>query len=508
MSDLIYPTLKLFIYDLQEGLGDNQDQLQANRDCFLRNLPVSVHQKVIQCDTTFQSDYIELLGRDKINRFHTTFKSKKIDGFYYPVRLNDTYSLLLDCSIDNKKNPQVATASIALLKKQINEKVRNKSGILGQTWMIAGCLPNYTAKSSEAIAQECYKSLIPDGDWEEDYQGQGIIFGGNIFELWRRTSSQDDHVIIIFYPNLATEETAASFNFDWLPLFCYRHKIMRAYSQSQYIKTLLKQDFIKIKEEYLGEVPQKDSQWLNFSKLRSIAVKAQKTLAQYSINLGYLENQINTIEINLLNYQRCLARMKEKTASEAFNLFVPEKLLSQIPTPISNLMLTGSQIYSLIAQLARLPVSSDLMFLENFSNEVTQKYLLQVQKDNANLSPGLRLLENLINSIRGVVEINQAEQDRTFQYWAGMLGVGLTSGAMAVSVAVDQLKANDKPIDNPIRSWLCDAISLPKCQCEQQVPNPWWFEAVIPLMYGVGIGFIFAALTWLIMMILLRRRLR
>ncbi|KAB8314420.1 hypothetical protein SD81_038605 [Tolypothrix campylonemoides VB511288] len=357
MSDLIYPTLKLFIYDLQEGLGDNQDQLQANRDCFLKKLPASIHNLVLQFDKTSDSDYIQLLGDTQICRFNTTFKGKKLEGFYYPVRLNDTYSLLLDCSIDNKKIPELAVASIGILKKQINEKLSNQSGTLGQTWMIAGCLPNHVTKTAEALAQECYKSLMPNGNWDEDYQEKGIFLGGDIFELWRYTSSENYHIIIILYPNVPTEEIAASLNFDWLQLFYYRHKIMRAYSQSQYIKTLLKQYFIKIKEEYVGELPQKDSQWLNFKKLRSIAVKAQKTLAQYSINLGYLENQINTIEINLLNYQRHLAKMKEKAASETLKLFLPKEVLSQIPTPASYLMLTGSQIYSLVAQLAKLPVS-------------------------------------------------------------------------------------------------------------------------------------------------------
>ncbi|KAB8314418.1 hypothetical protein SD81_038595 [Tolypothrix campylonemoides VB511288] len=98
------------------------------------------------------------------------------------------------------------------------------------------------------------------------------------------------------------------------------------------------------------------------------------------------------------------------------------------------------------------------------------------------------------------MEINQAEQDRTFQYWAGLLGVGLASGAMGVSVAVDQLKADDKPINNPVRSWLCQSVSLAKC--EQEVLNPWWFEPVIPLIYGVSLGFAGAALFALVLWVI------
>ena len=51
-------------------------------------------------------------------------------------------------------------------------------------------------------------------------------------------------------------------------------------------------------------------------------------------------------------------------------------------------------------------------FLEKFSKIVKDKYQVQLQKDYLGLNPGLAILENLTATIRGMVEIKQAQRDR------------------------------------------------------------------------------------------------
>src|SRR5919202_1478326 len=103
MSDIIYPTLDLFLYDLRNALGEGQDELQTNRDSFKKKLPEDLHDVLFQKDTVFEDDYIELLP--KIKKFKSPRHSREsgsLQGYYYPVRLNDMYGLLLDCSVENK----------------------------------------------------------------------------------------------------------------------------------------------------------------------------------------------------------------------------------------------------------------------------------------------------------------------------------------------------------------------------------------------------------------------
>ncbi|NEQ38566.1 MAG: hypothetical protein F6K40_20750 [Okeania sp. SIO3I5] len=64
-----------------------------------------------------------------------------------------------------------------------------------------------------------------------------------------------------------------------------------------------------------------------------------------------------------------------------------------------------------------------------------------MQKYYANLSPNLKLLENLINSIRGITEIEQAESDRYFQELVAIISVGLKALSM-----LDNIRTYAEPL--------------------------------------------------------------
>lgn len=95
MTDLIYPNLFLFLYDLREGLGESADELDKNRKLFAGKLPESLRDALFQLDIAVETEYRELLPK-QIEKFPD--RDKPFEGYYYPVRLNDTYGLLLACS--------------------------------------------------------------------------------------------------------------------------------------------------------------------------------------------------------------------------------------------------------------------------------------------------------------------------------------------------------------------------------------------------------------------------
>ena len=410
------------------------------------------------------------------------------------MRFNDTYGLLLAASFPNNKTRHPAS-SIAQLQNQIQAKLKDSSGniqtgSLGQTWLILAELANN--KNPEEIAKKCCQTLNIDCNWETDLQSQGQLLGGTIFELRRyrivmsetlnfspsatpptiEQIHENNHLIVALYPNQATAKKAAEFRFDWMRLFCYRHKIFWAYAQSRYLKQLLKKDAIEIKQ-YIQEFRADRDPALNLKLLRKTLVKAQSTLSRYSINLGYFDDQIRTIEINLLNYQRRLEKIREKATSTALENLLPNNIPSPI-SQLSQLTINGENIASILARIAPMPgVATDLKFMEKFPQEIRDKYLLQVQKDYANLSPNLKLLEDLINSIRGITEIDQAERDRNFQAIVAMVGVGLGAGASVASISghfpfvseTYSTRASHHPVGNFLSKyvpepWLAPSISI------------------------------------------------
>ncbi|NEO57903.1 MAG: hypothetical protein F6K54_35520 [Okeania sp. SIO3B5] len=124
--------------------------------------------------------------------------------------------------------------------------------------------------------------------------------------------------------------------------------------------------------------------------------------------------------------------------------------------------------------------------MEKFHQEISEKYLLQMQKDYASLSVNLKQLENLINSIRGITEIEQAESYRNFQQLVAMISVGLGAYASVISISgqfpyvTDTTRASNHPVG--------------KFLSKHSVPEP-WLAPGISIIFSLGASIIGIVLT-------------
>jgi len=477
MNDIIYPTLDLFLYDLRDGLGENIGEIADNQEGFARKIPEQVRSLMKQRDVEVEAEYVELLGYRGRERFDSSSQKYALKGYYYPVRIGDSYGLLLDCSVEHSLgHPELTKIEacpvncLADLKAELDGRLSEPSSTIGQVWMVSGQIPDFTPEKAEAIAQACCQVPELELDWNRDLRGKSEFMGGMLFDLWRyrfkglnnalgsdsisifniQQLQDNHHVIIAFYPDSRIAREASEFNFDWLRLFAYRSKIIWAYGQSQYLRKKLKDDFIAIQKS-IRDFNQAQARRLNLKKLRQTLVDAQNTLSNYSINLKYLNTQKRTIEVNLLNYRRRLDRIQQR--------------------------------------LTNFQAASVLECLKQFGDDVERRYLLQVQSDYENFSPGLSLLENLINSVRGVTEIDQSERDRNFQEIIAVAGVGLAAGALAASSA-EQFPGMSEPkevVKYPIGSTLA----------QWGVPDSWLPPTILATV-SLGMTIIFALLTALL----------
>jgi hypothetical protein len=394
MTKLIYPTLDLFLYDLREGLGQSDAEMHQNRRGFLQKLPLTIDESVfIQRDEKyFEPEYVELLeNRTESLQFPQNWQG---DGYYYPVRLNDTYGLLLDGSLTNAQSSDDLNW-LQTLQAFLKEKVKVSTGTLGQSWLFSAQLPNLSGAEHEKIAKRCYEALMPGADYEDNKIGSGEFLGGHLFECWQSNSPEqhrdNHHIMMAFYPDEASAEQAAKrFHPDWMRLFCYRHKMLWAYGQSRVLKKRLKQAAVTIdacrQTLYRYSTPQ-----IHPHQLPQSLDEAWKILAEYTPALNSLEQQARTMGINLYNYQQRSRLIQEKAGQS-------------------------------------------LPFLDQLSQTVEHKYLLQIQKDHQSLSNELSL-ENIVGNIRDRLLIEQDRRARTFQKFIATWGIGLATGAIVASIS-------------------------------------------------------------------------
>ena len=430
---IIYPTIDLFSYDLAEGLGQSEDDINQNRDNFWRRIYGGQMTAAQLADTIKAeseiSDYIELLGKAGKDFDYP------LDGFYYPVKLSDTYALQVNCSIDlthqDRDDPSLKYAprnipSFQKIQKNIIDKLHNSQtnqpdNHIGQTWFVWGKLAFADQNASDA-AKRIYGQLkiFDNPNWEKDLKTEinpspPKLSGAECFELWqlptdRGDINQNKHLLICLFPyELEIQDIGKKIIPKLYPslmrLFSYRHKIIWSYYLSRRYKNELKNKVKKIQAIIASVADQDHSPQTDLAQLQQNLKSSLNLINVYVQELIYLESQKNTIETNLDNYQNKIKRLENADRD------------------------------------------SNIPFLENFASIVTKKYIPQIIADITNLSPNQKSLENSIRNIEGIINIEQTRSDRKLNQTIFAVGTGLGTSQVAAGVIVAQFPAisNDKP---------------------------------------------------------------
>ncbi|MBD2577964.1 hypothetical protein [Oscillatoria sp. FACHB-1406] len=419
MAALISPTVDLLLYDLRHESGQSLEDIQENRNLFIKKFPANFTSIDWEKDNRSEAEFVELLDeRTQIENLQIA--SPEFQGYCYPVRIQEAYGLLLSCGVRDKYLPY-SVAYSSKIKHILEQALQGQSGSLGQTWMISAYIEPFTYTQATALAKECYKSFMEGGSWEENLTSTSNFLGGKLFELWSFDPSLESlteemevpkevekvnrshHVIIAIYPSLEIASSATYFIAEWLRLFCYRHQVLWHYRQSRLLKELLVADRVDI-QRYFENVGKGKA---NSSSLEQIEEKLEFIRAMfvdYSLDLNELQHKIAAMDLSLELYNQHSSALATSVAAE--NL------------------------------------SGDLAFLGQFATLARDRYLRFLQKDFETAKGGLELLELAIQLLRAEVSVSQAKgdretarQNRTFQNTALILGTGIGSGIATATLA-------------------------------------------------------------------------
>ncbi len=423
-NTIIYPTIDLFSYDIIEGLGQSDNEIKQNCENFWqqiygKKLTPAQLSNFIQIESEL-SDYIELLGANPCEDF-----ADPLAGFYYPVKINDTYALQVGCSSDRDDTiPEYAPRDITNFQKiqqnilsHLHSQGKPSTNHIGQTWFVWGQLTSPTQDPAQ-IAEQIYNQLqifdVPN--WKKHLKSTSAkLIGADCFELWQLPSdrgdiSQSKHLLICLFPHdlkiEAIGEKISNLYPRLMQLFLYRHKIIWSYSRSRYHKANLKNAAKPIKIAIAD-----DSTKTDLVALQQDLKSTLNLMTTYAEELIYLEDQKNTIETNLKNYQKQLKQFEDSKQD------------------------------------------IDQPFLEKFTAIVTDKYLPQITADLASLSPTQKSLENSVRNIEGIINIEQAKSDRKLNQTIFAVGTGLGTSQVIGSIILAQFPPNiktDEPSYQPL----------------------------------------------------------
>lgn len=444
MISIVYPTLDLFVYHLQDGMGVEPNLLQQSYQNLLAALPQ--HPDFISQNSLDANEYAHFLDFDRSETARFKFASKiqgnELKGFYDRFGIDENSALTFQVTLDGK----FTSDELALCLNQVISMAPDCSsttGSLGQTWMLSGWVENSGKDELEMLAAQAYKTLMERG-WQ--YQEKGQFLGGTVLEFWRAFPQQwekmerNSHLLVILYPNQKAMLNGSEFYEYWKHLFCYRNKILWAYGESRALKNRMVAEF-----EGMGSAL-KNLNKLDLAELQAVLQQNAIALSEFVNNINYLEVQQHAIDVSLHHYDKYLKLIQKK----AGNVF---------------------------------QVSNDFKFMQEFSDIVKAKYQKQLEKDYASLRPCLDVQQNSIATIGGIIEIAQAQSDRDFQRFVGVAGVGI--GSATVVAASSSCWVTEVEQSPPIAAAI-GGFSVPQL----------WTHFAIALTFSTIAGIFGCAIGW------------
>lgn len=385
------PQVYLYSYQLSRETKDNSIWTWANN--IWQHFNSTSKQTFPKKDLSFPLSSPE--------KFHY---SDRIEGSLRFCSLDDSIGILARIGCPETDKNKNLTAEIF---KELNPNnlmiPPSYENWLGQTILITcklSILP--ITEQLKEIVDECVKYLLPASHLPSQCR-MTKLFNRPIFEY----SSIPGQLQVLVY--LIDDNSEKSFGRALQPifeLFYHRHKITKAFIDSRKNYDFAHKLYIEIENNIEGletSLAIKEGQYLQ--ELKTKIKKLLHDSIPYQRTLQTLEDFDNTISIHDYNYQQKLLEISNQT------------------------------------QITLEELTTFSLFIEK-----TTPYLQrQIKADLGYFKHGTDLVETAIASIRGIVEIEQAEGDRHLQTLVAVVGVGIGVAGVTATAFPYYKKPPDSP---------------------------------------------------------------
>ncbi|MDJ0578779.1 hypothetical protein [Crocosphaera sp.] len=370
---------------------------------------LDLKEKELNCKklNLLKSNEADLPINAKINYQNEAFE---LEGFVYPVQLDDSYGLSFSLGFPNPdlqklENTRIKTRTSILKEFNPNSCLLPDSieSNLGQTLIITAWIDKEQQrlgrKYLKHLADECLEAFFIDKTQCPIFHLEGDLLGSPIFEYGLIQSKENyRHVLVWLFQDPATFDKLETASDLLVDLLFFRNKVIREFHNSRYTYQEIYKEYENVEQsvnKIFTDISSGDLLTIDDLKLLKNELKElTKQSVKYAQLLRKLEFRRNSIFIHTDNYNTTIQ-------------FIREELELSEPKALA--------------------------FLEQFSNEYCKTFQAQIQADLSYFVQGTSLLERAIDSIRGIVEIDQAERDRQLQSSISSAGAAITIGGIIAS---------------------------------------------------------------------------
>ncbi|MUG91939.1 hypothetical protein F7734_05470 [Scytonema sp. UIC 10036] len=424
-----------------------------------------------------------------------TSQKTRITGIACPLQIYDSYALALNLRVDELDEAKNKTEEVDInifnnfnpdncfLPTSINSS-------LGQTLILTAWLSKAQQQDSKLwreIADKCVQNFLGQKREHPQLYQEGQLFDSPIFEYGIPDSPNIyEHTLVwLFFAeedgdkySAKADENLSLFYQEFIDLFFYRNKVIKAYHFSR--------DAYRDTYEVYKKIKQTVHEIVNIRLIEnnSLVTNTNRDLS-YGLN-------------NFKNQQKIFTQNKiVPKVSKENNLTVSNTIrrlsnieLKNYQDKLSILPLLDLQYYEYLTEFDKYRITIDtntknyteklrqiqekasnenLQFLSNFNQIISINFSNQIQTDLGYFAHNSGLVDKAITSIRGLVEIEQAERDRSLENTIRILGIGFGGGAIISGVIVQHIDKIKIPLISPNNS-----------------PNPFYASLILSLIATLG----------------------
>ncbi|MDQ2099122.1 MAG: hypothetical protein QQW96_15925 [Tychonema bourrellyi B0820] len=338
--------------------------------------------------------------------------SNQIDGSFRFCHIDDSEAILARIgSPESDENKDLEVAA-ALTQFNVNNLLVADSpeNWLGQTILITYKSETYQQPSDNdfrKVADECLKHLFPEVSVRPPFYRATELFDSPMFEY---SSPKSQVQVFVYLVDDDIEGKLGKIVQPFFELFYHRHKIIKAFIDSRRNYDLLKERYLEI-EQTIENLEAK------ITEVSRIELPTEVDLVKsvdIDESLKYLKIKLKELLRESLNYERALECLEDFNNTINIHVYNYQEKLLQIGDK--------SQLQT-----------DDLTAFKFFIDRTCRYFQEQIKGDLGYFKHGTDLIKIAVELVGGIVDIEQAECDRSLEKTIQILGAGLGAGGIVVS---------------------------------------------------------------------------
>jgi hypothetical protein len=444
-------SISVYFFHLNQTLSESWDRVSPKADLIWENLiklseklpfseiinlksklvcyELDEESQVLKHKTTALNLINELLTEDQeqIEFAAINHNGLAISGNLQPFLLNDTYAF--DLSLFPENSDQDITPEELYLFEPSSLFLEFSENTLGETIWFYGETEVADAEC-QAVADKLVTNFLKDTKFTPRLVDRGSLLKLPLFEYEISQGNQSNKLyrILVWINNQAISLDFPTVYNALLGSLWTRHKIEYAYQEGRESYNRARNAYSDIEakiKEFKQDKP--------LEELQKLLESMPELSMQYQRQLRNLQGHYTTIKTNQINHRNYLNKIGQ---------------------------------------------ASDISSWLKFDEITCKRYLDQIETDLSYIQPGKDLIGEFINTLRGLVEIEQAKSDRNLQNTIQAVGTGIGVGVGFAGILAAGYPLIEKPWD------------FPSPQHPLLPPHPFIIAVVLSCLSGGGLGWL------------------